>query len=161
MKTEKRYIFGSIFHQLCKRLLDIGGNGMIEFMEGFRTYYRNATDSALAEAFIHAIPQLSFRSDVYIIFDGIDECPDRPKLCKEILRIVHGQVKVLITSRDERDINEAFQNQMHVLFTEEQSRQDIGTHIEWSFEHDERLKEIKDDLKRDIKEILLSKSDGV
>ena len=135
---------------------------MIEFMEDFEAKYRNASDWQLTEAFIQAgVPELSSGSEVYIVIDGIDECPDRSKLCDHVLEIAGGRVRVLVSSRSERDISEAFQHQHHILFTEEQSHRDIATHIEWSFEHDKRLKKVKSDLKKEIKEKLLSKSDGM
>jgi hypothetical protein len=162
-KTEKRYIFGSILRQLVQRLLDIGGSGIIEFIEFLRRHHRDDTDSELAAAFVVAIPQLSFNSEVYIVIDGIDECPDRPALCEDILRITRGagKVKVLVTSRSERDIGEALQSQNHVAFTKELSRQDIAIHIDVMFEGDPKLKKIHKDLKTEMKEKLLSKSDGV
>lgn len=159
MKTEPRYIFGSIIRQLCQRLLDIGRNGIIEFLENFKMHYRNATDSELAKGFIHAIPQLSFKSEVYIVIDGIDECPDRPNLCKTILQIASDKVRVLAISRNERDISIAFQYQMHIPFTEEQSRQDIAIHIDSWLKEDRNLKN-KEILKKEIRDKLLSKSDG-
>ena len=160
-KTEARYIFGNILRQLFEKLLVIGGSGIIEFMEKFHNHHRHDADSQLARAFIVAIPQLSFTDEVYIVIDGIDECPDRPALCEEILQITRGKVKVLVTSRNQRDISEAFQNQKHLAFTEEMSHQDIATHIDFSFENDKKLKKIHPDLKREMKENLLYKSDGV
>jgi hypothetical protein len=164
-KTEKRYIFGSILRQLVQKLLDIGGFGIIEFVESLRRYHRDDTDLELAAAFIVAIPQLSFNSEVYIVIDGIDECPNRPALCEDILRITRGhgagKVKVLVTSRSERDIGEALQSQNHVAFTKELSCQDIAIHIDVMFEGDPKLKKIHKDLKTEMKEKLLSKSDGV
>src|SRR5271170_65638 len=140
-KTEERYIFGSILRQLIEKLLDIGGSRMIEFMESFQRHHRYDTASELTAAFIHAIPQLSFNSEVYIVIDGIDECPNRPALCKEVLQLSRGmKVKVVVISRNERDIGEAFQNENHVAFTDELSRQDIAAHIDWNFEKDEKLK---------------------
>lgn len=161
-KAEKRYIFGSLFYQLCKRLLDTDGNRLIEFMENFQAKYRNATDTELTEAFTDAIPELSFESEIYIVIDAIDECPDPSKLCEQFLQIARGQVRVLVTSRSGlRDINEAFQGQPHVLFSAEQSSRDIATHVELSFETDKRLKKVKPELKKEIKEKLLSKSCGM
>jgi hypothetical protein len=163
-KADKRYIFGSLFYQLCKRLLDTGGNRLIAFMEDFQAKYRNATDTELTEGFTHAIPELSFESEsgIYIVIDGIDECPDPAKLCEQFLQIARGQVRVLVTSRSGlRDIDQVFQGQPHVLFGAEQSSRDIAIHIEWSFETDKRLKKVKPDLKNEIKGKLLSKSEGM
>ena len=160
MKAQKRYIFGSILRQLWTRLLNIGSDGTMEYMESFRRLYCNDTDSELVEAFICTIPELRFRSEVYIVIDGIDECLDRPELCKEILRIVRGNVRVLVSSRHERDIDEAFQNQLHVQFTEELSHQDIAVHLEWTFENENSFKNIDTDMKKEIMEKLLSRSDG-
>ena len=77
-------------------------------MEHFQAKYRNATDTELTEAFTHAIPELSLESesDIYIVIDGIDECPDPANLCEQFLQIARDQVRVLVTSRSGlRDID--------------------------------------------------------
>jgi len=160
-KTEIRYVFGSILRQLIQKLSNLGADSVIDFMEALHSYCRDATDTKIAMSFVHAIPQLSFQFGIYIVIDGIDECPNRPELCEKILQIARGKVKILVISRSERDIGEAFQNHKHVVFTDDLSRQDIATHIDWSFEHDKQLKKLRPEMKSYMKEQLLNKSNGM
>ena len=159
-KTEIRYIFGSIFRQLLEIRLSLETTGVLEFMEAFHKHHQAHGESALSAGLISAIGQLELPSDVFIVVDGVDECPKGPEICMKLLQLSVGKVKVLVTSRNERDIAKVFHNKPHVLFTEDISRQDIATHIDWAFEHDEKLKMINLKLKNELKEKILSKSGG-
>jgi hypothetical protein len=130
-----------------------------EFLEKLLNMGRSTPESKLALLFLDNIKKMA-RSDVYIVIDGIDECPNRPDLCKKILEMAKENVKVLVTSRLERDIAELFQNQNHLEITEEFSCKDIVTHINWMFENNDKLKGLKPDMKKEIATKLLTKSKG-
>lgn len=133
---------------------------MAEFLEKLHNKGRNTPDSKLATLFLDNIVKMA-RSVVYIVIDGIDECPNQPDLCKKILEMTGEKVKVLVTSRLERDIAGVFQNQNHLEITEEFSCQDIATHINWMFQHNDKLKILKPNMKNEMKTQLLTESKGM
>ena len=72
-----------------------------------------------------------------------------------------GNIKLLVTSRPERDITEVFKNQNRLEITDNFSRHDIAIHIDLMFNQDEQLKKVKSEMKKDIKTQLLSQNKGV
>ncbi|KAF8521534.1 hypothetical protein JB92DRAFT_2785751, partial [Gautieria morchelliformis] len=55
----------------------------------------------------------TFKNDVYIIFDALDECPDRPEFLKLITEIQgwnFEKLHLLATSRDEQDIEKTLRD---------------------------------------------------
>lgn len=159
-KNETKCILGSILKQLCQILVKSRPSEMAEFLEKLHDKGRSTPDSKLAILFLDNIIKMA-RSVVYIVIDGIDECPNRSDLCKKVLEMAGENVKVLVTSRLERDIAAVFQKQNHLEITEEFSCQDIATHINWIFQHNNKLKTLKPDMKNEIKTQLLTKSKGM
>ena len=129
-------------------------------MEKWQNDNRDIANSKLAMEFIKVIKQLVL-CEIYIVIDGIDECPNRPDLCQKILDMAGGNIKLLVTSRPERDITEVFKNQNRLEITDNFSRHDIAIHIDLMFNQDEQLKKVKSEMKKDIKTQLLSQNKGV
>ena len=152
-------MFGSILRQLLEIRLRLKVPQVIEFMEAFQGYHKADGESALSAALIWAIGQLTFH-EIVIVVDGVDECPNRLEICKKLCQMSNDKIKVLVISRNERDIAAVFGSQKHVQFTVDISRLDIATHVDWAFENDEKLKNLRPEFKNEMKEIILSKSDG-
>jgi hypothetical protein len=159
-KIETRFILGSILRQLLES--SDTKNLSIEPLQRFQKESRSYTNSRLVKLLVDAIFQFSksFR-EVYIIVDGIDECVSCTDLYNSLLTLADANIKVLVISRPERNIEEAFSRHERLEFTENFSHADISTHIDWSFEQDKRLKMIKPELQNEIKLQLLKKSDGM
>lgn len=158
MKIQTRYIFGSILRQLSEILIK-SEKSQLEWIEKLQTQARSSTHSKLAELFVKAILSISESfSKVYIMIDGIDECPTkhRPELCESILKLAGGNRKVFLTSRWERDIDGIFGEQSHLEMTEEFTSIDKALHINWALENDPKVKIKSASLKNDIKVYLLS-----
>lgn len=73
---------------------------------------------------------LPFNS-VYIILDGLDECATREELLDAVKGMAFGPLKVLASSRRERDIEMAFQGKQCLKMDDGFVRRDIAIHIEW------------------------------
>jgi hypothetical protein len=118
----------------------------------------NTVDSKVAGLFINAIVSISSSfSKVFIIIDGIDECPagTRREFCASLLTLTRGNIKLFVTSRRERDIGEEFSEVPHLEMTEDLSSIDKAIHLDWAFQNDRELKKIKSDAAK-IKQHLLS-----
>jgi hypothetical protein len=105
-------------------------------------------------------------SSVFIVVDGIDECAKAAYLCKQLLTFLHGHVciKILAVSRWDREIEEVFNvpNILHIELTQSLMTPDISIYIDWRFEQpDDKLQNIKPDLKAEIKSKLLCPCAGV
>jgi hypothetical protein len=160
-RTDIRYILGSILRQLLEASEKSKGSHL-KSLKQLQETANDTVDSKLANLFIDTILSTSKTfSQVYIVVDGIDECPKRTELCESILKLSGANVKVLITSRRERDIADLLHNQNQVEISKDSSSADISIHIDWMFENDKKLTAIKSDLKKQIKSELLSSSSGM
>lgn len=102
--------------------------------------------------------------DFYVIVDGLDECQEKSN--KEFIlsmfdRLGKTNLHVLVTSRLENDIKEAFTRHPQMAMDEEAVKHDIKIHIDIRLEYDIKLKKIQPDTKKEIKEHLLEKSEGM
>lgn len=160
-RAENRYIFGSILRQLLQGPLNRRVPGVIEFVEELHRCNADATDSALTASFITTIRHSTFQSQIYVVIDGIDECPNPSDLCEKILQMAQPKVKILVSSRSERNIAEAFQNQKHLELTEDRLRRDMETYIDWALANENGLKRVKPEMKEQIKNKLLEKNNAM
>lgn len=112
---------------------------------------------------IATIKSLSkFYYEISIIIDGIDECLRPTELCNILSKLAATtNIKVLATSRHERDIAEAFSDIPQLIMEDSAIQADIGTYIDWRLEHDGCLRQAKSDLKQHIKKRLLTENGGM
>ena len=164
-KRETRYILGSILRQLFEILLKKAPDFIARELERVYMTLLDVAGSKVVDVLVQEILELartSFGSgNVYIVVDGIDECPKREALCDSLRHLATSNIKVLAISRFERDIAKAFSEHPHLEISEEVSAKDIEIHLRWSFQSDPKLKLIGAKLRTEIKSQLLSKSDGM
>ena len=159
-KTKTRYILGSIFRQLVETSR-MPIQSQLELLKKLKEKASYTVQSKLAKLFVKSIVSITkCFTLVYIFVDGIDECPERTELCGLILELSSTNLKVLVSSRGERDIASVFHNEIQLEIAENFSLLDIEIHIDWTFKNDPKLKTMKSDLKKDIKTQLLSNSSG-
>ncbi|KAH8726167.1 hypothetical protein GQ44DRAFT_187871 [Phaeosphaeriaceae sp. PMI808] len=160
-------IIAALIKQLCRRrdsiprsLLQIKDDALSPSLVGTQ------------ERFVSLIEDLS---EVFIVFDALDECPKRER--KDILSFVTGvvtalvpcRVKVFATSRREMDIAKAFQdkNIPTIQIQAENVVTDIQTFARSQVEklrtgeHGKALYVTSDDLTERIIQTLISKADGM
>lgn len=162
-KTEPRYILGSVLRQLWELLIrSKGSQDTITLIQRLQEKSRCVVDSKLVGMMIEAIHSIAKHfHEVYIVIDGIDECSAQTDLCKIAIELAVVPIKVLVTSRPEREISEIFFEKIQLEITEEISSADISTHVDWIFRNDLILKKIKLDLKGHIMSQLVSRNNGV
>ena len=143
-KRETRYILGSILRQLFEILLKKSSDVIARELERIYVALLDIGGSKVIEVLVQTILELaktSFDSgNVYIVVDGIDECPKREALCDSLRSLATSNIKVLAISRFERDIAKAFSEHPHLEISEEVSAKDIEIHLKWSFQNDPKLK---------------------
>jgi hypothetical protein len=124
------------------------------------------------ERFVSLIEDLS---QVYVVFDALDECPERER--KDILGFITSivttptpcRVKVFVTSRREMDIAKAFEDKHipTIQIRAENVAADIETFARSQVEkfrigeHGKTLYVTSDDLKEKIVHTLAMKADGM
>jgi len=70
-------------------------------------------------------------------------------------------LNLLIFSRLERDIESNFDGKPQLLIAEDVVHNDISSFVEYQFEHDEKLRNLKAGLKHELKYKLICQSGGM
>jgi hypothetical protein len=109
----------------------------------------------------------SFAKDekIVLLVDALDECEKR----EELLRFLNGvqnegvNLNILITSRDEADIREAFPQIPRIRIEKRpfEVAKDINRYIESRLEDERRLGWLKPAVKKDIQRSLASRAQGM
>ena len=101
--------------------------------------------------------------EIIVIIDGADECSDREEFCELLESFIECEnVKVLVASRPERDIETApaFCGKPTINI-DDAVKDDISTHVSWYIEKDRKLRRHRPDLKNDLLVKLIAKCDGM
>lgn len=132
-----------------------------------------ATLAGTLESFVSLIKDLS---EVYLVFDALDECPKEGR--GEVLGFINDvlsqkdiscHVKIFVTSRRENDIAEAFRqhNRPTIYIQAERVAADIKTYVRSQVEifregkNGRRLYIDSDELKENIVQTLTEKAEGM
>jgi hypothetical protein len=129
-------------------------------------FYKDRPDSNLAtgpylEVLLGYLGSFSKVFDrLFLVVDGLDECRS-PHLLELLGKFNVDNVHLLVTSRDETDIREAFSNKPQMQMDRPAVDKDITVHIAYRMEKHPKLKKLSLELKKEIKEKLFSKCDGM
>jgi hypothetical protein len=101
-------------------------------------------------------------SRVYVVIDGLDECNDKQDIVRELAGISSCEmVNLFISSRVDGTIGKVFAGKPTLRMDENHVQRDIAIHVDWVLEHDTFAIDLDEDLKKEIKEYLLKKSNGM
>ncbi|KIL58696.1 hypothetical protein M378DRAFT_86117 [Amanita muscaria Koide BX008] len=104
--------------------------------------------------------------ETYIVIDALDECKEQQELLK-LLKKIHGwqigQCHLLVTSRKEQVIVNSLQHVglKEIDLTLMPVDNDIKKYIDRMLEESEGLNSLESELKKDIKELLKAKANGM
>ena len=108
--------------------------------------------------------------DTFFIIDALDECNEREELLRLLERIYeqkHPKLHILVTSRQELDIEESLEamtnDEARICIQSELVQGDILTYIQDRLENDNSLKRFKSQprIQEKIREALIEKADGM
>jgi hypothetical protein len=108
----------------------------------------------------------TFEKNVYIIFDALDECPDRQQFLK-LIKEIHGwnfnTLRLLATSRDEQDIEEALRDLIlhQVSMDEGIIDSDIRVYVSRKLKDDNKLSKYSAEKKETIENTLIGGAHGM
>ncbi|KAF8463211.1 hypothetical protein JB92DRAFT_2116649 [Gautieria morchelliformis] len=108
----------------------------------------------------------TFEKNVYIIFDALDECPDRHQFL-ELIKEIHGwkfdALHLLATSRDEPDIEKTLRNLVshQVSMDEGLVDSDIRVYVSRKLKDDNKLSKYSGEKKETIKTALIEGAHGM
>jgi len=93
---------------------------------------------------------------LYVLVDGIDECPEDVKIAETLARLAtHSKsVRVLLTCGPERKIEEVLLNCLRIETTNQTFAPDRQRWVDWNLEQDERLKGVEPEIKQQIRTTL-------
>jgi septum formation inhibitor MinC len=135
-------------------------NQYLTYLDQLQKDGRKVIDSDLVKMFINDISHFaSHMEDVVVIVDGVDECPNRQDICELLVQLA-TKMKVLVVSRREKEIMDVFAEESRLEITEALTSSDIAKHVEWTLEHDPKLKRLEESMKMTIKTHLITKSRG-
>ncbi|KAF8507874.1 hypothetical protein JB92DRAFT_2815068, partial [Gautieria morchelliformis] len=108
----------------------------------------------------------TFKNDVYIIFDALDECPDRPqflKLIKEIYEWNFDKLHLLATSRYEQDIEKTLRDFVshQVPMAESLVDGDIQVYVSRQMNDDPKFIRYSEEKRQTIKTTLMDGAHGM
>jgi len=71
------------------------------------------------------------------------------------------KINLFLTSRPEIDIKKTFRGMSTLEMDREHVQRDVATSVEWKLEHDASFEDFSDDLKSEITQKLIAKSNGM
>jgi hypothetical protein len=165
-RQDPRNLLGSFIRQLLPMRWLGSRNDQLENLKAKfreRHIYGNNASLPPPEVLISIITWIStFFESIYIVVDGLDECPKRTELVKWILKLSAEArtVNMAVTSRPEMDFERAFAERP-CIGIDKFVHGDISVYIDWRLEYDVKLKVIKEKTKQEIKDRLLTASNGM
>jgi len=161
MASDSEIVFSSALRQLVTQCFKARGHQSV--IDAVKARFTDRT--IFSRDFVHSSLKWiaeSF-SEVFILIDGIDECPDRENFCMSLGCLSESSnVKVLVAGRPEHDIatTDVFRGTA-VLKIDEDVRDDITTHVRWCIERDRKLRRHSAELKVELLTKLTAKCDGM
>jgi hypothetical protein len=101
---------------------------------------------------------------VYIVIDGVDQCPERNALLKWIRAMItwrNGKLHLLVTSRAERDIINVLSPYDSVGMVPDDVNADIKLYVDHVLQNDEVFGQLAPDIRSNLRTRLLASAGGM
>ena len=171
-KRHRRGLLSSLLVQLCRQS-DVYCDALSQFYLAHDHGTQHASDTELAHCLKQLLALLG-QPTVYIIIDGLDECPvmvglSSPReevldLVEELVRLQAPNMRICVTSRPEADI-ELVLNPLAFravsLHAENGQVQDIEDYIKFVVSTDRNMKKWRKEDKELVIEVLTRKASGM
>ena len=171
-KKDLRGLLSSLLVQLCHQSDSYCGV-LLEFYSEHANGLRSPSDDALAER-LKDLLKLPGLAPVYIIVDGLDECPktsaipspraDVLKLLEELIKSQFPNLRVCVTSRPEIDIKHVLDplNPRYISLHDERGQErDIEDYIKSVIITHPENRGWKEEHKQRVINVLMAKADGI
>jgi len=153
-----RYIFGSIYRQILEAFERYGiieRSNIITHLERLKKEESKYPDAGILDffgAYILRVSKQWSAKPLYLLVDGIDECPEDVKIAQTLAKLTtHSKsVRVLLTCGPERKIEEVLLNCLRIETTNETFAPDRKRCLEWNLHQDVRLKDVEPEVKHQI-----------
>lgn len=150
------------FHNVLSTLYSECGAGL-----------RQPSDDELRDCLVNML-NLERQSPIYIIIDGLDECPNDIGLVssrervleqlEELLALKLSNIRICVTSRPEADIQDSLTplaSYTVSLHDEEGQKKDIADYVKYVVYSDRRMRKWKEEHKEMVVETLSQKANGM
>lgn len=164
-KQNPQYIFGSIVRQLLITMPPESDPTLVTDLK--RLHYRHAQTSYTRRPPLDVILGILERvsacyETISVVIDGVDECEDRHELLTTIQSLrKKNKFKLLVASRPESDILNAFQDFPSQEMVPMEILQDIETHLNNRIYQRDGFKRLSDNFKTEVKTRLLKDNQGM
>jgi hypothetical protein len=168
-KRKPRYIFGGIYRQILEALEVkniVTPSRIITHLQNMQKEERKYSDAHICHFFGQYYMQVlkdESMKPLYILVDGIDESPEAVEIATTLLALEQNcrSVRVLLTCRPERRIEEVLDQCPRIETTADTFAPDRKKCLEWNLKTDEKLKAMDLEIKEKIIKELLSKEKAV
>lgn len=166
-KQRPENILGSIVSQL---LVTSSMTTKILSLEDLKSLYQrhgqnsSSTARRIDMAFFLILEISRLYGQVYIVVDGLDELnyTDMDILLSVLCKLADTKsVNLLVSSRRQKDIEEAFAGKRRIEMDSKGVLKDIARHLQYMLSESTRLRTLRKELKTSIMEELLTKSGGM
>ena len=162
-KTQStRKVIETLLADLCRQ-----SSKALAFMADLSRRYREVGSScSFADLFEAFLKCLAMESRIFVVVDALDECNDRVELIARLLSTASmvPSLGLLMTSREEHDIQESMEGVPHLSLGASDMADDISTYVTSELQRllgDKKLKLRDASLEERIRITLTSKADGM
>ena len=171
-KRGLRGLLSSLLVQLCHQ-----SDSYSQILSGFYSEHANGRQDPSEDDLKRRLMEIlkeQGQAPVYLIVDGLDECPNTPDtpsprekvltLVEDLVKLQLGNLRICITSRPELDIKVALEPLIFrsvSLHDESEQRKDIDDYIRSAVNTDPKTRRWKPTDKALVIDVLIKKSDGM
>ena len=162
-KTQStRKVIETLLADICRQ-----SDKALTFMADLSRRYREVRSScSFADLFEAFLKCLAMESRTYVVVDALDECSDRVELVARLVRAASTvpSLSLLMTSREEHDIQESMEGLPHLSLGASDMADDIETYVTSELRRllDSKKMKLRDaSLAERIRTTLTSKADGM
>ena len=156
-------VMGSIVAQLCSKLEWIPAE--------LENYYEKATSvpghdrKADLSTLQQALTSIAQEHKVFVLIDALDECDSKENILTVIKDLERQKLRlnILLTSRNERDIQDELQASTRLRIESRLSEmtEDINSYVTSRIDQDRRLRQLNITIRQNIKDVLNSRAKGM
>ena len=164
--TDKRkQVVSGLLYRLIQQLCP-GGPFPGEIRHLYRTDSKQGIEQLNTKLFIETlVSTLDPLHRTFLIVDALDECSQKSEVMKIILRLARlesARISILVSSREEREIREAFKNDFQNISLDTNGHNaDIAHHIATTIYDETHFRTLDSTLRREVCDVLGSQGEGM
>ncbi|KAH7071510.1 hypothetical protein BKA63DRAFT_74120 [Paraphoma chrysanthemicola] len=158
---DARQILSSILRQIVEQINDFPS----VLRNTYQQHSHDVPSLEILRSLLHQIVKASFEP-VYIIIDGIDECPNRQAIVQMVLELqsqprASPRIKIMVSSRPEHDLQKAWVDRPHFSILPQHLQIPLEVHVQKELLKIPKLLRLDPIFQADLANGLVSRADGM